>query len=107
MEIRSQSKYYVVFFEVDKRYKTIQDVMAKFPNEISEHIARSNALHKKGKVVMAGSILNTTDEGLKTMGVFYTKEDAEEFAKGDPFVLNGLVTRWYLREWTNILTRIQ
>jgi hypothetical protein len=26
----------------------------------------------------------------------------EEFAMTDPYVLNGLVKRWYVREWTTV-----
>jgi len=37
------------------------------------------------------------------MGIFPTREAAEEYAKADPFVLNGLVTKWHIREWANIL----
>ena len=28
---------------------------------------------------------------------------AEQFAKGDPYVANGLVKRWYVREWTTVV----
>jgi hypothetical protein len=34
-----------------------------------------------------------------SMAVFTTREAAEEFAKGDPFVLNGVVRSWEIREW--------
>jgi uncharacterized protein YciI len=37
------------------------------------------------------------------MAVFTTREAAEEFVKGDPFVLNGLVRRWTIREWNEPL----
>jgi uncharacterized protein YciI len=37
------------------------------------------------------------------MAVFSTREAAEEFANGDPFVVNGLVSNWYVREWNEIL----
>ena len=30
-------------------------------------------------------------------------EVAEAFAKTDPYVLNGLVTRWHVREWTTVV----
>ena len=33
------------------------------------------------------------------MGIFASKEAAEEFIKGDPFVTNGLVGKWRLLEW--------
>jgi uncharacterized protein len=52
---------------------------------------------------MAGAFLDNLDEPLTTMGIFTTREDAEEYAKGDPFILNGTVTKWYIREWANIL----
>ena len=104
-EIKSQPKYYVAFFEIDKKYKTLRDVTAHSPETISEHLARSNRLHKEGKVLMAGAFLDRPDEPLTTMGVFYTREDAEEYAKRDPFVLNGMVANWYVREWGNILKK--
>ena len=28
---------------------------------------------------------------------------AEAFAREDPYVLNGLVTRWHVREWTTVV----
>jgi uncharacterized protein YciI len=33
------------------------------------------------------------------MAVFSSREAAEEFAEGDPFVLNGVVRDWHVREW--------
>ncbi len=30
---------------------------------------------------------------------------AEAFAQVDPYVLNGLVTRWRVREWTTVVGR--
>lgn len=36
------------------------------------------------------------------MAVLTTRETAEEYAKGDPFVLNGMVSKWYIREWADL-----
>jgi uncharacterized protein YciI len=33
------------------------------------------------------------------MAVFTSRTAAEEFAKGDPFVVNGFVRAWKIREW--------
>ncbi len=52
---------------------------------------------------MAGAFLNNPDEPLTTMGVFTSREAAMEYVKGDPFVLNGMVSKWYVREWANAL----
>jgi uncharacterized protein YciI len=32
-----------------------------------------------------------------------TKAVAEEFARSDPYVTNGLVTSWRVREWTTVV----
>ncbi|HVS41062.1 MAG TPA: hypothetical protein VMU20_02230 [Candidatus Dormibacteraeota bacterium] len=34
-----------------------------------------------------------------SMAIFTTREAAEEFVRGDPFVLEGLVGTWSIREW--------
>lgn len=33
------------------------------------------------------------------MAVFTTREAAEDFVRGDPFVRNGVVRDWTIREW--------
>jgi uncharacterized protein YciI len=37
------------------------------------------------------------------IGVFRTRDAAEEFIEGDPFVRNGVVERWTIRPWHEIL----
>jgi len=97
----TQDKYYVAFFVTS--CKSIDEIKSKHAATIAAHLARSNELHKKGTLLMAGAFLDNPDEPVSTMGIFASKEAAEEYAKGDPFVLNGLVTKWYIREWANIL----
>ena len=101
VEIRRQPIYYVAPFTI--KAKSIEEVKTKEPEVITAHIARSNELHKKGKLLMAGAFRSNPDEPVSTMGVFYSREDAEEYAKGDPFVLNGMVNEWRIKEWSNIL----
>jgi uncharacterized protein len=37
--------------------------------------------------------------------LFYeSADDAEEFVRDDPFVLNGVVSGWHLRDWNEILS---
>jgi uncharacterized protein YciI len=35
--------------------------------------------------------------------VFTTRAAAGEFVRGDPFVLNGIVRNWYIRDWHEAL----
>jgi hypothetical protein len=37
------------------------------------------------------------------MGVFTTRAAAEAFVRADPFVTHGLVARWTIREWNEVL----
>ncbi len=52
---------------------------------------------------MAGAFRDTPEGRLHAMGVLTSREAAEAFATGDPFVVNGKVRTWYIREWNNML----
>jgi uncharacterized protein len=60
------------------------------------HRARREAFHDLSVLVAAGP-LGDPPEG--AMGIFTTREGAEEFIQGDPFVVHGLVSSWRLVEW--------
>ena len=95
-----QDMYYVVFFETF--YDSFEDAMSKAPDVIAAHTARSKELHAQGTLLMSGAFLNRAEEPLSTMAICATPEAAEEYARGDPFVLNGMVSRWYIRKWANM-----
>lgn len=44
---------------------------------------------------------NALEDGV--MGIFTTREAAEEFVRGDPCVLHGVVRNWTIREWNEAL----
>ena len=94
-------KYYVLFCVTS--YKSVDEVRSKDPQSLNAHMSRSKELYAKGKVLMAGAFLDSNNEPLTTMGIFSSRQDAEEYAAGDPFILNRTVTKWYIREWANIL----
>ena len=95
-----QVVYYAVFFETF--YGSLEDALSKAPGVIAAHRARSNELHARGTLLMAGAFLNNPQEPLGTMAILTTREAAEEYARCDPFVLNGMVNKWYIREWANM-----
>jgi uncharacterized protein YciI len=100
MTVPQQPVYYVVF--VVTSYESFEDALAKAPAMVAAHIARSKELHARGTLLMAGAFLNNPQEPLSTMAIHTTREAAEEYAKGDPFVQNGLTRTWYVREWANM-----
>lgn len=97
---KQQGVYYVVFLET--AYTSFEEAMAKAPDLIAAHKARSTELHKSGMILMAGAFLDKQGDYLSTMAVCATREAAEEFVRGDPFVLNGMVNHWHMREWGNM-----
>lgn len=97
MNIPQQHVYYVVFVV------TAYESLAKAPDMVAAHTARSQELHTRGTLLMSGAFLNNSQEPLSAMAVHTTREAAEEYIKGDPFVQNGMVRTWYIREWANLL----
>ena len=95
-----QAVYYVVFLET--AYTSFEEAVTKAADLLAAHKARSAELHDQGTILMAGAFLDRQDEPLSTMAVCSTREAAEEFVRGDPFVLNGMVRQWHIREWANM-----
>jgi uncharacterized protein YciI len=98
-----QPLYYVVFLTTT--FKSLAEAQERAPEDIAAHLARSKQLHEQGLVVMAGAFLDRPDEPLSTMVVCTSREAAEDFIQGDPFVRKGQVSGWYIREWANIFAR--
>jgi uncharacterized protein YciI len=93
--------YYVLFCVM--KYKDIEEAKSKDPDTIAKHLASSRELHRSGNPIMAGAFLNNPEGPLTTMGVFSSNEAAEQYAKSDPFVLKGMVSKRYIPEWANAL----
>ena len=64
------------------------------------HRARFLEYHQRGELLMLGPYADPRDGAL---AIFTTRAAAESFANGDPFVLNGVVGRWYVRDWHEAL----
>ena len=89
-------KKYVLFYE------SADDVMSKAPAQFPAHKARLDEFQAAGTLLMVGTFANAQDDG--SMAVFTTREAAEAFVQGDPFVLNGVVRAWRILEWNEALT---
>jgi len=84
-------------------YESADDVLAKAPQHFPAHKARLDEFHARGDLLMVGTFGDPQNEG--SMAIFATREGAEEFVKDDPFVLNGVVARYEIREWNEIFER--
>ena len=81
-------------------YEVSPEGMAKAREHFPAHRARLDEFHARGTLLMAGPWANPMEGAL---AVFTSREAAEEFAQGDPFVTNGVVATWALREWNEVL----
>ena len=73
---------------------TLEQIMAVYPRHkavVDEFVAR-------GDVIGIGPF---TDFG--NMAIFRTREAAEAFAQRDPFILEGLVRAFVIREWNDTM----
>lgn len=89
--------------QVTTTFTSFDEAAQQAPEQIAAHIARSKDIHAGGDLLMAGAFLDDDGGPLRTMAVLTTREAAEEYAKGDPFVLAGMVAEWRVREWANML----
>ncbi|MGZ3236085.1 MAG: YciI family protein [Burkholderiaceae bacterium] len=65
------------------------------------HRARIDAFRARGTLLMIGAFSNSAEGA---MGIFTTRAAAEEFIKDDPFVINGVVAKWTVRDWDEVLS---
>ncbi|WP_367914196.1 YciI-like protein [Leadbetterella sp. DM7] len=88
--------YYILF------YKTVEDYVEKRISYREEHLQYARTFQKKGSLVLAGALADPVDGALL---VFRgeSPEIAREFARNDPYVKNGLITGWEVREWTVVI----
>jgi uncharacterized protein len=82
-------------------YDLAQDGLRKVHIHDANRSAWLDEFSSRGLLLMAGPFANPA-EGY--MGVFTTREAAEEFIQGDPFVTDGVVSSWTLRDWDEVLS---
>jgi uncharacterized protein YciI len=82
-------------------YESADDVLSKAPAHFAAHQARLQDFHGRGEILMVGTFGDPQEQG--SMAIFPTRAAAEAFVEGDPFVLNGVVRRWEIREWNEVL----
>ena len=62
-----------------------------------EHLALARAAHERGELLMAGALPDPYDRALLVWTA--PREVVERFAGSDPYVVQGLVTGWTIRQW--------
>jgi uncharacterized protein YciI len=82
-------------------YHSAPDVLERAPTYMAAHGAVIDEFHGAGELLMVGVFGDPAREG--AMCVFRTRDAAERFVRRDPFVTEGLVARYEIRDWNEIL----
>jgi uncharacterized protein len=82
-------------------YESAAGLAEKAPLYMAEHRARWREFADRGELLMIGPFAHAQDDG--AMAIFTTREAADEFVRGDPFVLHGVIRNWTIRECNEAL----
>lgn len=88
--------YYALF------YDAVEDFIGRRGAYRDEHLQLARGAHARGELVLAGALADPVDGALL---IFQgeTSAAAEAFANNDPYVKNGLITAWTVRNWTVVV----
>jgi uncharacterized protein YciI len=89
-------KHFLLFYDV------AEDYLARRSQFRAAHLAKAWAAHERGELLLGGALADPVD-GAVLLFKGSSPDVPETFAREDPYVLNGLVTRWRVREWTTVV----
>ena len=83
-------------------YHVVDDYMARRPAYREEHLKLALAAQQRGELVLGGAFSDPADAALLVFRAA-DKSVVEDFVQHDPYVRNGLVTRWEIRPYTVVI----
>ncbi len=83
-------------------YDYVENVVERRAPYREAHLALVGEYVERGELILGGAFANPADGAAI---VFNVEDQAkiEEFVQRDPYVRNGLVTGWRIREWTVVV----
>jgi uncharacterized protein YciI len=82
-------------------YESADSVADRAPVHFPAHQAWCAGFAARGLLLAVGTFEDPQADG--SMAVFRTREAAQEFAEGDPFVRHGVVRGYQIRGWNESL----
>lgn len=90
--------HYLLFYDV------VDDFVQHRQQLRPRHLTHAQEALERGELVLAGALANPVDGAVLLFNA-PSPEVVESFARADPYVTSGLVTRWRVREWTTVVGR--
>jgi uncharacterized protein YciI len=88
--------HYLLFYEANVDYEELRKPFR------AAHLQHAREAVARGELVLGGAYANPID-GAVMLFRGDSPVAAESFARTDPYVVNGVVERWYVREWTTVV----
>jgi hypothetical protein len=83
-------------------YYVVDDYVSLMSAFRDKHLRLAREANRRGELLLAGAF---NDPANRTLFVFLAPDQSivENFVRKDPYVVNGLVTRWEIRSWTVVI----
>ena len=88
--------HYILFYDVTNDYVEKRGQFREL------HLKYARAAYDRGELVLGGALADPVD-GAVLIFRGDSAELVEQFAKNDPYVLNGLVRQWRVRKWNTVI----
>ena len=88
--------FYALFYDV------IDDFVSRRASYREEHLRLVHESNRRGELLLAGALGEPPDRALLVFRAS-SRSAAEDFARNDPYVLNGLVNTWEVHPWANVI----
>ena len=82
-------------------YDIVNDYVARRQPFRAAHLAHAQPFVDRGELLLGGALAEPVD-GAVLLFQGDSPEPAERFARDDPYVRAGLVTRWRVRPWVTV-----
>jgi uncharacterized protein YciI len=83
-------------------YDTVPEYLERRGEFRSAHLTLARAAQDRGELVLGGALADPVD-GAVLLFRGEAADVARKFAESDPYVRNGLVKAWRVREWTTVV----
>ncbi len=81
-------------------YNSVDDYITRRTPFREEHLALAKEAENKGELILAGAL---GEKGSAFLFLSDTPKVALDFAKKDPYVINGLITNYKVLPWTTVV----
>ncbi len=86
-------------------YDVVEGYVERRAHFREAHLAYAQRAVERGKLLLGGAFANPPD-GAVLLFQGSSPAVGEQFAAEDPYVLNGLVKSWKVREWATVIGSI-